>query len=113
MRFYFARKSGRDFTENLIRMNKEEAKKVLTKVINKYRLKSYNELIQFVDNSKWIVENAESGEEYQIQIQTIVDDEENRNIRCIFSINEGGILSFMFPISGDFIKNSDDEFVGE
>ncbi len=94
-------------------MDKQEAKKVLEKAINKYRLKSCDELIRFIDNSKWIIETGESGEEYQIQIQTLLDDEEKGNIRCVFSIDNGGIFSFMFPISGDFIRNLDDEFISE
>lgn len=94
-------------------MNKEEAKKVLTKVINNHRLKSYDELVLFVDNSKWIVERGESGTEYQIQIQTFIDDEKEQIIRLVASIDNRGLFSFMFPLCDDFLLNSKNEFIGE
>ena len=95
-------------------MDKKEAKIIANRVIERYRRRSYDELVNMIDNSEWIDERAESGTEYQIQVQVFWDDEDNGIIRCFAAIDNGGILSFMFPqISEDFLMNSNNEFIGE
>jgi hypothetical protein len=82
-------------------------------LVEKYRIKSYEELLSMIDNAKWTTEVGESGIEYQVQIEVFYDDEEAGNIRFIASIDDGGILSFMFPLSEDFIKSPNNSFIGE
>jgi hypothetical protein len=96
-----------------LNMDKIEAKLILQSVIEKFTLKNYAALSDLIDNSLWLTVIANSGTEYQVQIQAFWDDEENGTLRCVASIDDGGFLTFMAPLSEDFIKNSNNEFVGE
>ncbi len=49
---------------------------------------------------------------YQIEIQAYWDDKPNENIRVMGSIDDGGWRAFS-PLSDDFIKSPNNEFIGE
>lgn len=56
---------------------------------------------------------AESGIEYQVEIQGFLDDpRENENFRVTASVDNGGWSSFS-PLSRDFIVSPDGTFVDE
>lgn len=55
---------------------------------------------------------AESGVQYQVDVQAFWDSRQPGNLRVIVAIDDGGWRAFK-PISTDFIVASDGSFVGE
>ena len=93
-------------------MNKQEAKNIIQNELKKYRLKSYDELKEIIDNPITYEMPLPKGAKYQIEIETFWDDKPNGNIRVIGSIDDGGIRAFV-PITDDFIKSPSGKFIGE
>jgi len=94
-------------------MDKKEAKSILSEIIEFYREKDFLELKEFIDSEPDTGETVgKSGEKYQYEIQAFWDDSACGNIRIIGSIDNGGWRAFK-PISDDFIKNINNDFVGE
>ena len=94
-------------------MNKIEAKGIIKNKINEFREKPYSELIEMIDSEPVVYEiEARSGALYQIEFQSFWDDKPNDDVRVIGSIDNGKWSAFK-PLSEDFIKNSENEFMGE
>ena len=94
-------------------MDKKEAKRIITEQLEKYRSKSYQELIQLIDTEPITYElTSNSNTKYQIEIEAFWDDKPNGNMRVIGYIDDGGFRAFS-PLSDDFIKDSNNNFVGE
>ena len=93
-------------------MNKEEAKSVLGKALGVYRTKTYNELRHLLETQDTSEVTAESGTNYQLEIQAVWDDEESGNLRVMGSIDDGGWRAFM-PLTDDFIIAPDGKFIDE
>jgi len=55
---------------------------------------------------------AESGVQYQVEVQAFWDGRQPGNLRVIIAIDDGGWRAFS-PLSTDFIVASDGSFVGE
>ncbi len=91
-------------------MNKEEAKSVLGKALGAYRTKTYNELGYLLETQDTSEVTAESGTNYQLEIQAVWDDEESGNLRVMRSIDDGGWRAFM-PLTDDFIIAPDGKFL--
>ena len=93
-------------------MDKVEAKAVLSALLADYRATSYSELQHLLGTQDVMEVTADSGAEYQIEIQAIWDNKEYGNLRVMGLIDDGGIRAF-FPLTDDFIMTPDGEFVGE
>lgn len=93
-------------------MNKEEAKSVLAKTLGAYRTKTHNELQYLLETQDTSEVTAESGTNYQLEIQAVWDDEKGGNLRVMGYIDDGGWRAFM-PLTDDFIIAADGEFVDE
>ena len=94
-------------------MNKAEAKSLISKELDNYRAKTYQELVSMVDSEPITYEAAGSdGKMYQIEIQAFGDDKPNGNVRVLGNIDDKGWRSFI-PLSDDFIKGPSGEFIGE
>ena len=96
-------------------MNKEEAKKILNQEMEELRSKSYQELTSLVRSPLVFERIGQTGAVYQIEVQAFPDDPRvpEGDIRVIASINDGRFLSFILPLSDDFIISPDGDFVGE
>lgn len=86
-------------------MDKEEATEVLQKELEKLRSRRYAELFDLIDSPKAYEISVSSGNTYQIEIQAFWDDprEPGGDLRVIASIDDGGLLSALVPLSMDFI----------
>ena len=94
-------------------MNKKEAGKILEVKLDEIKLLGYGKL------KEWVVEkNVEvfeitgpDGVEYQIEIQAFFDDNIEKDIRVLGSIDDGTLPASMFPVSSDFIISENGEIV--
>ena len=94
-------------------MNKPEAKALLAKELDEWRLFSYEDLASRIGGEPITGEvHGESAQNYQFEIQVFWDDKPNGDIRVIGAIDDGGIRAF-FPLTDDFIMAQDGSFVGE
>jgi hypothetical protein len=96
-------------------MNKEEARHLLIQELEVFRSKSFEELTSLVNTSIHLERKAPGGVEYQIEIEVIPDDphKKNGNVRVMASIDDGGQFSSFRPITQDFIKTPNNDFLGE
>jgi hypothetical protein len=92
-------------------MDKVEAGALLQQRVRNLRAQSYKSLQAFIEPVTIEVEGP-SGAGYQLEVQAFWDDEEGGNLRVIASIDDMGLRA-LSPMSDDFIKASDDSFVGE
>lgn len=94
--------------------NKPAARELLEAELLKRRHLTYSELLKRLEHKD--VEsyeiNDKSGIPYQLEFTAVWDDKRLRTIRFVGSIT-GGDISAYSPLSTDFIKNVDNNFVGE
>ena len=93
-------------------MNKQEAQSLLSKILTGYRKYSFAELQSRLGEIDARQVNAESGAQYQVEVQLMWDDDRQQNIRVMGAIDDGGWRAFL-PLSDSFIMSPDGSFVGE
>jgi hypothetical protein len=96
-------------------MNKAEAKEILAMELTHLQTKSFEDLQKLIESPEVIVLDGASGVSYQIEIQAVWDNPRERqgDLRVIASIDDGGFFSALFPLSADFIIDSDGEIKGD
>jgi hypothetical protein len=96
-------------------MDKEEAQQILDHEIMIYREKTFQQLTALVGSVDIFTLAGSSGVEYQIEVQAFWDHPKKpgENLRVILSIDDGGFLSSLTPMSSDFIMAPDGSFIGE
>ena len=93
-------------------MNKKEAQSLLSKILTGYRKYSFAELQSRLGKIDARQVNAESGAQYQVEVQLMWDDDRQQNIRVMGAIDDGGWRAFL-PLTDSFIMAPDGSFVGE
>jgi hypothetical protein len=94
-------------------MNKTEAKRLISNELNRYRGKSYQELIAMVGSDPITYElKGSDGTTYQVEIEAHWDDKPSGNVRISGSIDDGGLRA-LIPFTNDFIKAPSGKFIGE
>ncbi|HEU4479836.1 MAG TPA: hypothetical protein VFR80_15060 [Pyrinomonadaceae bacterium] len=93
-------------------MNNDEAISLLAREMEHYRAKPYAELIQLLDETRYIETTGPSGTPYQVELSVVWDDKSKGDLRVIGSIDDGGWRAFV-PITDSFILRPDGTFVGE
>ena len=83
-------------------MNKTEAKAILAEQLDRYRSKSYRELMILVGDVDAYEIPGPSGRFYQVEILVMWDHKPRGNLRVGGAIDEGGWSAFC-PLSDDFI----------
>ena len=95
------------------RVNEEEATRILDEAVAELRREPYETLVaRYLNESDTRVIAAESGVQYQVEVQAFWDGRQPGNLRVIIAIDDGGWRAFN-PLSMDFIVASDGSFVGE
>jgi hypothetical protein len=96
-------------------MDKGEAKKILSEVLDEYRAMSNKELVDLIQSPLAFEKLGSSGAEFQIEIQAFWDEpsKEGGNLRVIASIDDGRFPFVFSPLTTDFIMRPDGTFVGE
>ncbi len=93
-------------------MNQSEARELLDHRVDELRLIPYRELLQFLANPQATNVVHPSGRRYQMETEAFWDDRPGQNLRIRVAIDDGGWRTFA-PLTSDFIKSPDDQFVGE
>jgi len=93
-------------------MDTVAAKKVLHGWVAKLRTVPYRELASRVDSVTTDEVVRDSERSWQLEVQVLLDDEPDGNIRVVVSIDDGGLRAFV-PITESFVKSPTGDFVGE
>lgn len=95
-------------------MNKEEATRVLETVTRELRSEAYETLVaRYLRNPDSRTVIADTGVQYQVEVQAFWDNLKPGNLRVIIAIDDSGLRAFIRPLSTDFIVAPDGTFVGE
>ena len=86
-------------------MDKAEARKLLSEFLEGLQKKPYEELLQLVRNPVCDEIEGSSGTQYQIEYEALWDSEPNGLLRIVASIDDGGLISAMFPITLSFLAD--------
>ena len=96
-------------------MDKEEAREILVKELNIFQAKSYAELAALIGLEQVMERTGQSGTGYQLEVLVLWDDlrKPEGGIRVLASIDDGKFRSIFKPLTLDFIKGPDGNFIGE
>jgi len=94
-------------------VDSQEAGRILADTVAGLRGDTYQALVaRYLDGSEHRRVVAESGAEYQLEVQALWDDGTPGNLRVIVSVDDGGWRA-VHPLTSDFIIATDGSFVGE
>ena len=93
-------------------MNKEEARALAAVELEKYRKKSYRELVKLIDEPENREVVGSSGIKYQLEINALWDDKPNGVLRVMSAIGDDGITAYV-PLCDDFLIAPNGKFVDE
>lgn len=90
-------------------MNRAEAREILAKELESFRSMDYERLRELEGEGRVLERVGESGSTYQIEIDVLWDDPlgASSNLRVIGSIDDGGFLASLLPLTSDFIMAPD------
>ncbi|MFC1922097.1 hypothetical protein ACFLY4_02320 [Chloroflexota bacterium] len=96
-------------------MNKAEAQEILITELLKFREMSYEDLQRQIGSAYVVQRKGASGDLYTIEIEVFLDNprDPGGHLRVFGSIDDGGFLSALSPLSSDFIIDADGNFIGE
>jgi hypothetical protein len=92
-------------------MNKVEATDLLDKFLEELKSRSREELLGLISNPVCIEKTGQSGTVYQIEYEAVWDSEPGRDLRIIASIDDGGFLSALVPVTSGFLVSPSGETV--
>lgn len=87
-------------------MNKTEARNLLSDFLLGLQQKPYLELAELIANSTCIELGGAAGTKYQVEVLAVWDSKPNGALRVIASIDDGGSLSSLAPMTLDFLTDS-------
>ena len=93
-------------------MNNAEAVAVLHDYLQRYRQRSYGELIALLGKPQVAELTGPSGATYQLEATVDWDNRPGEALRVIGSVDDGGGRSVK-PLTNDFILAPDGTFIGE
>ena len=88
-------------------MDKQEARDLLEQFVERLRQKPYQELARLIRNPVSVEVSSASGVSYQIEYEALWDNEPGGLLRVMASIDDGRLLTAMFPITISFVIDSD------
>jgi hypothetical protein len=91
-----------------MKMNNEEAKVILDEYLSSYKSRTFNELLELLEEGQQFEVTAPSGKEYQIEIQALWDDNLGGDLRIIISIDDGWWRAY-FPLTSGFVVSPETE----
>jgi hypothetical protein len=93
-------------------MDASEARLLLRQHMAHCRERTHAELAAAMGRIDIAEVRGGSGAIYQIEIQVLWDDKEQRNLRVLGAIDDGGVSAFR-PLNEDFIMAPDGSVLGE
>lgn len=94
-------------------MNEAEARLILNQELERYRSRSYQELVKLIDQSRTDQRTSPSGTIYQVEIEVFWDGGPGGDLRVGGSIDDGSLRYASSPLCDDFIMAPDGSFIGE
>jgi len=96
-------------------MNKAETREILAKELLHFRARNYEDLQKLMGSPQVVEREGARGVSYTIEIEVFWDNPRDMggDLRVIASIDDGGFLSALSPLSSDFIMDTNGRFVGE
>ena len=90
-------------------MNKAEAQDILAQELNRLQAQRFKDLQELINSPRVIELTGASGVSYQIEIQAFWDNPREilDDLRIVASVDDGRVLSALFPLSEDFIIGAD------
>jgi hypothetical protein len=85
------------------RMDREEARRLLAENLAEYRGLSSGELAANIGNDHYLQVQGPSGVQYQIEIQFMWDRAKNSDIRVASAIDDGSLRGAFRPVCEDII----------
>ena len=92
-------------------MDKVEARLLLEEFLQELKSRSYLELQEFISNPVCFERQGLGATVYQIEYEAVWDFEPGGDLRLIASIDDGGLLSAMLPVSSDFLIKRKGEII--
>jgi hypothetical protein len=92
-------------------MDKTGARLVLEEFLDERKNRSREELLGLLANPVCIEKTGKSGTVYQIEYEALWDFEPGGDLRIIASIDDGGFLSALKPLTADFLVSSQGKVV--
>jgi hypothetical protein len=93
-------------------MDNSEARQLLLDHLDRYRKRSYADLVSLLKKPENTELAGVSGTKYQVQVQAFWDREPKGNLRVQGAIDDGGLRAFK-PLVEDFIRAPSGAFIGE
>lgn len=90
-------------------MDKIEAGRLLDEFIEHLRNRPHDELLGLISNPVCKQFESSNGVVYQIEYEAIWDSKPSELLRIIASIDDGGFINTLFPISKSFVVGSKDK----
>ncbi len=84
-------------------MDKTEARDILAAFMKDLKARPYPDLLALMGNPQVEIVESPSGGQYQIEYESFWDREPGGDLRVLASIDDGGLISVMFPLCADFI----------
>jgi hypothetical protein len=84
-------------------MDQIEAREVLEGFLGELKQQSYGELQGFLKHPVCNERQGKSGVTYQIEYQAVWDFQPGGDLRLIVSIDDGGFLSSLMPLTSGFL----------
>jgi hypothetical protein len=92
-------------------VDKVEARGLLEEFLDELKTRSREELLGLISNPVCLEKTGTSGTVYQIEYEALWDSEPGGDLRIIASIDDGGILNSMLPLTSGFLVSSLEEIV--
>ena len=89
-------------------MNKAEAKGLLEEFLGELKERPRQELLGLLSNPGCFEKTGKSGTVYQIEYAAVWDSEPGKDLRIIASIDAGGLLSALMPVTSGFLLTAPD-----
>ena len=93
-------------------LDKDKARAILNTELNKYKEKSYHELLPLLDEKERLELQIDDRAEYQLVFDALWDDQKGGNLRVIGSIDDGGRSAYI-PETASFIISPENKFIDE
>jgi hypothetical protein len=92
-------------------VDKDEARQLLDEFLQDLKTKSYRKLQELIGKPECIERPGPSGIRYQIEYEAVWDVKPWGDLRIIASIDDGGLLSAMLPVTSGFIITTQGEII--
>ena len=92
-------------------MNRAEARDLLEEFLTDLKDRYWEELLGLLGNPVCLEKMGKSGTVYQIEYAAVWDSEPGKDLRIIASIDNGGFMSALMPVTSGFLLTAPGETI--